>query len=206
MPQLLESTRNYLKTSTRLGRRMSQYKDEASGSETSLHLPVDTDSAHSADHAASGTLDNPSPRYTAQRRLSSLFGFEDRTKGAAPEDRSGTASLLSRRVFPEQDDPITHSDRIVRRNSKGSERTNRSGKSKSSRQSIWSRGTSGNTLSQSHDHGSIHMEQEVPRGRSPTLSLSNTVSTAASTYDTRPSDYASIKQYQAQVWRRTLLE
>ncbi|KAF9963995.1 hypothetical protein BGZ70_007064, partial [Mortierella alpina] len=204
MPQLLESTRNYLKTSTRLGRRMSQYKDEASGSETSLHLPVGTDSAHSGDHTASGIADTPSHRHTAQRRLSSLFGFEDKNKNAAPEDRSGT---VSRRVFPEpQDSPITHRDRLIRRSSKGSERTHRSGKSKASRQSTWSREGSGHTLSKSHDHGSVHMEQEVPRGRSPTLSLSNTVSTAASTYDTRPSDYASIKQYQAHVWRRNLLE
>ncbi|KAF9981234.1 hypothetical protein BGZ75_007522 [Mortierella antarctica] len=203
MPQLLESTRNYLKTSTRLGRRMSQYKDEASGSETSLHLPVDTDSAHPGDHAT-GIVDTLPHRHTAQRRLSSLFGFEDRSKNAAPEDR---APIMSRRVFPEpQDPPITHSDRMIRRNSRGSERTHRSGKSKSSLQSIWSREGSGNTLSKSHDHGSVHMEQEVPRGRSPTLSLSNTVSTAASTYDTRPSDYASMKHYQAHVWRRNLLE
>ncbi|CAO3574970.1 unnamed protein product [Mortierella alpina] len=207
MPQLMELTRNYLKTSTRLGRRISQYKDEASGSETSLHLPVDTDSAHSGDRAASGIVDTPSHRHKAQRRLSSLFGFEDRSKNAAPEDRLGTANMLSRRVFPEpQDSPITHSDRLVRRDSKGSGRTHRSGRSKASRQSTWSREGSGHTLNKSHDHGSVHMEQEMPRGRSPTLSLSNTVSTAASTYDTRPSDYASMKQYQAHVWRRNLLE
>ncbi|KAF9575992.1 hypothetical protein EC968_000552 [Mortierella alpina] len=207
MPQLLESTRNYLKTSTRLGRRMSQYKDEASGSETSLQLPVDADSAPSGDHATSGIVDSPSHRHTAQRRLSSLFGFEDRSKNVTPEDRSGTASILSRKVFPEpQDLPITHSDRMIRRNSRGSERSHGSGKSKSSRQSMWSREGSGNTLNRSLDHGSAHMEQEVPRGRSPTLSLSNTVSTATSTYDTRPSDYASMKHYQAHVWRRNLLE
>ncbi|KAI1314675.1 hypothetical protein EDD11_001887 [Mortierella claussenii] len=56
------------------------------------------------------------------------------------------------------------------------------------------------------DISSAHMEEEVPRGQSPTMSMSNTVSTTTSTYDMRPSDYASMKQYQAHVWRRNLLE
>ncbi|KAG0009395.1 hypothetical protein BGZ81_003414, partial [Podila clonocystis] len=168
MAQLLQSTRNYLKTSTRLGRRMSQYDDEElnhnsnkNGGDAPLRKSTDS---------------TTSTRSTS--RLSGLFRL----------DRKPT--------IQDQPQPRPHGEMkhdasvdayIPRRNSKSSGRTHRSHRHRS-------------------QEGSAHMENEVPRGRSPALSVSNSVSTAASSYDTRPSDYPSMRQYQSHVWRRNLLE
>ncbi|KAK3819883.1 MAG: hypothetical protein J3Q66DRAFT_399323 [Benniella sp.] len=79
MPQLLESTRNYLKVSTKLGRRMS---------------------SNSRDESSEGSLHNVSPtsvekqqqpqqqqRTASQTRLASLFNFEGRNRSSVSTDR-----------------------------------------------------------------------------------------------------------------------
>ncbi|KAG0256694.1 hypothetical protein BG011_004357 [Mortierella polycephala] len=179
MPQLFESTRNYLKTTTKLGRRMSLYKDETSGSEASFHGINNAENIHPND-----TLVNPSHAPMHQNRLSNLFSMDGRARTTKHEPGN-----------------MAMPDEGRRRNSKSSERTHRSNKSSSKQ---FRNGSSHQSWDQ--DHTSVHMENENPRGQSPTLSLSNTVSTAASSYDTRPSDYASMRHYQAHVWRRNLLE
>ncbi|KAF9403506.1 hypothetical protein BGX21_003322 [Mortierella sp. AD011] len=156
MTQILESTRNYLKSSTKLGRRVSGSPDVTSGSETSLHdnnFPISKDgSPHQKKHLSSGT-NTPEGR-----------------KSPTPNER-----------------PITYDDATLSFHQ-------RALKNSKSFRSTKSRGAS------------EHMEEEVPRGRSPTLSMSNTFSTAASSYDMRPSDYPNIRQYQTHIWRRNLLE
>ncbi|KAF8941075.1 hypothetical protein EDD21DRAFT_88010 [Dissophora ornata] len=173
---------NYLKTSTRLGRRMSHYKDDTSGSESSLQdnttdgsLPNDTLTT------TSKPQDSKSRRSSTMKGLSGIFTIEGRNKSSQSSERAGVPSQ------EQQSD------------SKSSEGTHRRSKSRQS----WS--NSGDQY-RSGDHASEHMEHEVPRGRSPTLSMSNTISTAASSYEMVPSDYPTINQYQAHVWRRNLLE
>ncbi|KAF9193809.1 hypothetical protein BGZ51_002132 [Haplosporangium sp. Z 767] len=179
MPQLFESTRNYLKASTKLGRRMSHYKDETSGSETSFHGINNVENIHPND-----TLVNPSHPPMHQKKLSDLFSMDGRARTTKHDPEN--------MAMPEED---------RRRNSRSSERTHRSNKS-----SIKQCRNGNSHQGWDRDHTSVHMENEIPRGQSPTLSLSNTVSTVASSYDTRPSDYASMRHYQAHVWRRNLLE
>ncbi|KAF9360430.1 hypothetical protein BGX26_009417 [Mortierella sp. AD094] len=181
MTQLLESTRNYFKSSTRLGRRMSGSPDETSGSETSLH---------SGTHGNNFPIskDGSSHRSSPKKRLSGVFTPEGR-KSPTPNER-----------------PITYDDATLsyqqHRDTKNDERALKNSKSL---RSTKSRGKdASNNLDR--DCASEHMEEEVPRGRSPTLSMSNTFSTAASSYDMRPTDYPNIRQYQAHVWRRNLLE
>lgn len=167
MAQLLQSTRNYLKTSTRLGRRMSQYDDEELNNHNINKNGGDPPLRKSTDSTASTRSIN---------RLSGLFRIDRKPSmqdqpqphGEMKHDASVDAS-------------------VPRRNSKSSGRTHRSHRHRS-------------------QEGSAHMENEVPRGRSPALSVSNSVSTAASSYDTRPSDYPNMRQYQSHVWRRNLLE
>ncbi|KAF9372773.1 hypothetical protein CPC16_002243 [Podila verticillata] len=171
MAQLLQSTRNYLKTSTRLGRRMSQYN-------------MDEEPTHNSNDNKNGGNDAPlrkssesSTSTRSNNRLSGLFRLD--RKQPPMEDRPQGEMRVH------ADAPMDAS--IPRRNSKSSGRTHRSHRSH-------------------RNQGSAHMENEVPRGRSPALSVSNSVSTAASSYDTRPSDYPSMRQYQSHVWRRNLLE
>ncbi|KAF9207905.1 hypothetical protein BGZ49_010259 [Haplosporangium sp. Z 27] len=170
MTQLLESTRNYLKSSTKLGRRMNS-RDETSGSETSL---------------PSSTHSNNLPPKTI---LSSIFEPETaRSKSPIPEDNSLTYDTA---LLPNQEKDYKNDIEPTLKYSKTLPRTKSRGK---------------NVIhNQDRDNASEHME-EVPRGRSPTLSMSNTISTAASSYEIRPTDYPNMQQYQAHVWRRTLLE
>ncbi|KAK3848668.1 MAG: hypothetical protein J3R72DRAFT_415994 [Linnemannia gamsii] len=226
MPQLLESTKNYLKTSTRLGRRMSNYKLEAASSQSSLNEKT----IHSNNSKMIATA-NPS----SHKRLSGLFGTDSnnggRTKTSFSEDRS---AIHQTKTNPNTQDTIVpdgnynystidDADHHRRRNSKSSEATHRSRRSDKSHQSSHDSALNNNNNNRSsrhhreRDHASAHMEHEVPRGRSPTLSMSNTVSTAAS-YSTRPTDPSSHRhsqiqghgqnqgQPQSHVWRRNLLE
>ncbi|KAG0362891.1 hypothetical protein BC939DRAFT_491680 [Gamsiella multidivaricata] len=202
MVQLLESTRNYLKTSTRLGRRMSHYRDETSGSETSL--PSNPNDTCSFDNGLSN--DRPqevtSRRHSTRKRLSGLFTLEGRNKNPQPEERQSSNNGLLRKIGSEAQGKEDSLAENRRRDSKSSERTHRSSKSRQS----GSRSVNGSRY-QDRDYVSEHMEHEVPRGRSPTLSMSNTVSTTtSSSYDVRPTDYPNIRQYHAHVWRRNLLE
>ncbi|KAF9085413.1 hypothetical protein BGX23_009687 [Mortierella sp. AD031] len=214
MTQLLESTRNYLKTSTRLGRHMSNYKLEASSSQSSLNETA----KHSTDINNNNSIDKPS----SHRKLSGLFNADSgRTKNSFSEDRQKPGSVIHQtKTSPDTQDTIIPSDdnndQGGRRNSKSSERTHRSRKSHKSHQS--SQEGNSNSNSRNHpnhhyrggDHASAHMEHEVPRGRSPTLSMSNTISTATSySCNTRPptaTDPASLRQHQSHIWRRNLLE
>jgi hypothetical protein len=78
MPQLLESTRNYLKVSTKLGRRMSSNSRDES-SEGSLHNVSPT-----------SVEKQPQPqqqRTASQTRLASLFNFEGRNRSSVSTDR-----------------------------------------------------------------------------------------------------------------------
>ncbi|KAF9995132.1 hypothetical protein BGZ80_007597 [Entomortierella chlamydospora] len=172
MTQLLESTRNYLKVSTKLGRRLSSYREDSSASETSLHVS-------SAENI----------KRKQMNRLSSLFTLETRKNSVSSEDRPAI-SILPSKVEPEvQDQP--RNDNKKRRSS-------------SSRKSTLSQPPSTLRTSQYMDHN------DVPRGRSPTLSVASTMrsvaSSSATSYDTRPSDYRSVDEYNTHVWRRTLLE
>ncbi|KAF9139986.1 hypothetical protein BGX30_007206 [Mortierella sp. GBA39] len=215
MPQLLESTRNYLKTSTRLGRRMSNYMLEAASSSQS-----------SLNEMTIGTANN-SNNLSSHKRLSGLFNTDGRTKtySLSSEDRvptgpgsaihqTKTSSSTQDTIVPDEYDRNDADYR--RRNSKSSEGTHRSRRSDKSRLSshdgtLNSSSNNNNRSSRhhnrDHDHTSAHMEHEVPRGRSPSLSMSNTVSTAAS-YNTRPptTDPTNHRQGQSHVWRRNLLE
>ncbi|KAH7058251.1 hypothetical protein BKA57DRAFT_145717 [Linnemannia elongata] len=222
MTQLLESTRNYLKTSTRLGRRMSNYKLEAASSSQS-----------SLNEKTIGTANN-SNNLSSHKRLSGLFNTDDgRTKkySFSSEDRVPTgpgSAIHQTKTSPNTQDTIVPDEYARndadhrRRNSKSSEGTHRSRRSDKSHLSSQdgtlnsSNNNNNNNRSSRHhnrdrDHASAHMEHEVPRGRSPTLSMSNTVSTSAS-YNTRPSttttntDPASHRHGQSHVWRRNLLE
>ncbi|KAF9907326.1 hypothetical protein EC991_011148 [Linnemannia zychae] len=226
MTQILESTKNYLKTSTRLGRRMSNYKLEAASSQSSLNEK---------------TIHSNNSKTTMHKRLSGLFGADNtspRTKTSFSEDQvlvPGSA-IHQTKTSPNTQDTIVPDGNYYktsdaddadhrRRNSKSSETTHRSRRSDKSHYSSHDSGAANNNgrssrqLSNHHkgrDNTSAHMEHEVPRGRSPTLSMSNTVSTAAS-YSTRPTNTSSHRQSysqsqpqgqqnQSHVWRRNLLE
>ncbi|KAF9422180.1 hypothetical protein BGZ94_008636 [Podila epigama] len=175
MTQLLQSTRDYLKTSTRLGRRMSQYNDEDSS---------DTNSIRKIDPNA------PPQRSATQNRLSGLFKIDSRKQ-------LDENSRMVQQGTVQSDVPSLNRRNSISNNSNSNSNSSIHLKDNSTRirQSARSR-TNG------RQEGSAHMENEVPRGRSP----ANTVSTAASSYDTRPSDYPTMRQYQSHVWRRNLLE
>ncbi|KAF9363265.1 hypothetical protein BGX34_004516 [Mortierella sp. NVP85] len=197
MAQLLESTRNYLKTSTKIGRRMSQYKDETSGSQASLQSNP-SDAGPPADTLADiKSQDTTTHRPSSKKRLSGLFTFDRYSKNSMPEERPVT-NIVSRKISPDsQETEEQHRD------TKSSERIHRSRKS---RIDTKDRESSSSSNPYDMDYASDHMENEIPRGRSPALSMSNTLSTATSSYDMRPSDYPSMRHYQAHVWRRNLLE
>ncbi|KAF9971196.1 hypothetical protein BGZ73_005909 [Actinomortierella ambigua] len=245
MVQLLESTKSYFKNSTKLGRRMSHYKDEMSSSETSLP----PEKAHATVPAKQCSSTEKSPSRTSQRRLSGLFSLTRSNSNSSstrhsipsPTEDHPSSGLLSRKIGPDTE----ASGDEKRRNSKSSDRTHATSSDKSShsnsdmrrrsqRVSIAVDGSNGvrtaeNDLHavqeqqphhhQQHQRGSQILDcdrrrasrahsqyDDVPRGRSPTWSMSNTISTATSSYHTRPSDYPSMKHYQAHVWRRQLLE
>ncbi|KAF9913449.1 hypothetical protein BX616_010027 [Lobosporangium transversale] len=193
MSQIFESTRNYLKTSTKLGRRMSSYRDETSGSETSLHN--NNNSLQDYKSAAIITESQPkdstlSRQNSPKKRLSDLFSLDDRSKNNKLSQDQSNNDIKGRR-----------------RDSKSSDRTLRSKKSHQSNSGeiLFDR-HHGRDRDRDRDRASDHMEEEVPRAQSPTISMSNTISTATSSYDMRPTDYPSIGHYQAHVWRRNLLE
>ncbi|KAF9951487.1 hypothetical protein BGZ65_005916 [Modicella reniformis] len=201
MAQLLESTRNFLKTSTRIGRRLSQYKEETSGSQPSLHINHnDTISPSNVIILADNkTQDTATHRPAYKKRISGLFTLDSRNKTLLSEERQ-VANMVSRKISPDsQETSVLPEERG--RDTKSSERTQRSRKNRKDTNE-----SANSSPYQDQDHSSEHMENNVPRGRSPALSLSNSISTAASSYDTRPSDYPSIRHYQAHVWRRNLLE
>ncbi|KAF9935273.1 hypothetical protein FBU30_004848 [Linnemannia zychae] len=201
MTHLLESTRNYLKSSTKIGRRLSSYRDDSrSASEASLHdLSTSTSTAPSSAESL-----KQQHRPTTHNRLSSLFSLEGRTRNSiSSEDRaaanatptlgaattSPTGTILSSKIGPEQTNDITQKKR----------------------RSFHSRKSSQQPQEKHHRSSRFDMftDGEVPRGRSPTLSVSPTdysVTSGSSSYDARPSDYPSLKHYQAHVWRRNLLE
>ncbi|GJJ69586.1 hypothetical protein EMPS_01933 [Entomortierella parvispora] len=304
MPQLLESTRSFLKSSTRLGRRMSN-KDESADSSTATETSSNTDhnlhyySNNGAVRAASvkddTTASTTTHRPSTHNRLSGLFSrkslSEENSRPTTPLHGRGSGGCVTvggAKIGPEEaqevmmvvsDDntfgqpQVLNQRHIVldvgakdaeakRRDSKSSERTHQSIKSRQSHQSQLSNSSknggsrteknngAGNVAALAHhqdgssssperhrrshrqrEHASAHMENEVPRGRSPTLSMSNSVSTTSSSYGghspsfsmTHNEDPASslhsfsqpsansnsaqdIKLYQAHVWRRNLLE
>ncbi|KAG0345411.1 hypothetical protein BG004_003723 [Podila humilis] len=196
MAQLLQSTRNYLKNSTRLGRRMSQYHDD----ESEVNIASDGHDLHSK---GSDSLHAPPPqRSSTQNRLSGLFAGDSRRQTPVANGGPSAPGSESHRVHPA---PVTSGTDILahRRNSKGSDRSHHQ---QQQEQMLLLHHTSARSRKACRQDGSAHMEQEVPRGRSPALSVSNSISTAASSYDTRPSDYPTMRQYQSHVWRRNLLE
>lgn len=201
MPQLLESTRNYLRSSTKIGRRLSSYRDDSrSASEASLQ-DLNTTTSTTPSSAESLKLKQPQQqqqhRPTTQNRLSSLFSLEGRNRNSiSSEDRAATATpttlanatsvTTGAKVGPDHD--ITPQKK---------------------RRSFHSRKSSQHQQEKHHRLSRPDLYEDVPRGRSPTLSVSHTDHTAgsgSSSYDSRPSDYPTLKQYQAHVWRRTLLE
>ncbi|KAI1319076.1 hypothetical protein EDD11_004965 [Mortierella claussenii] len=184
MPQLLESTRNYLKSSTKLGRRLSSYRDDSSASEASLHDSVTSPTAVD-------TLKQHRP--STQNRLSALFTLEGRNRNSvSSEDRALVNHALFRKIGPEVLPSQDQQQQQTDINSKKKRRNSGSQKSAHSKAS------------------SQYIDKDgLPRGRSSTMSVSRTVRSTASgtsTYDTRPDDYASMDQYQSHLWRRTILE
>jgi hypothetical protein len=208
---------------------MSNYKLEAASSQSSLNEQT-LIQKHSSNDTTIGTANNS---LSSHKRLSGLFNTDGRTnkKSSFSEDRvppTGPGSAIHQTktspntqdtIVPDDNNSIINDADYRRRNSKSSEGTRRSRKSDKSHQSSHDgtlNSSSNNNRSSRHqhrdrDHASAHMEHEVPRGRSPTLSISNTVSTAAS-YNTRPTtainttDPTSPRQGQSHVWRRNLLE
>ncbi|KAG0355100.1 hypothetical protein BGZ54_001294 [Gamsiella multidivaricata] len=174
MPQLLESTRNYLKSSTKLGRRMSSYRSDSSASEGSLH---DIAPSNVENHKQQISQHRPS----SHSRLSTLFTLEGRNRNSISSEDRAAVSVLSHKIGSEGQDQHQQDKKSKKR------------RNSSSRQS---------TQSQPESSPS----EEVPRARSPTMSVAYTMRSAASSYDVRPDDYPSLDQYQAHVWRRNLLE
>ncbi|KAG0042397.1 hypothetical protein BGZ83_000510 [Gryganskiella cystojenkinii] len=100
MPQLLESTRTYLKTSTKLGRRLSSYRDDSSASEASLAeatiLPPSSTYQEATQHQR---------RPSSQKRLSALFTFDGWNNNSSSNNNRKSISYedraLSSKVGPE---------------------------------------------------------------------------------------------------------
>jgi len=80
MPQLLESTRNYLKVSTKLGRRMSSNSRDESSEGSSLHNVSPTS-------VEKQQQPQQQQRTASQTRLASLFNFEGRNRSSVSTDR-----------------------------------------------------------------------------------------------------------------------
>ncbi|KAF9905420.1 hypothetical protein EC991_001648 [Linnemannia zychae] len=200
MPQLLESTRNYLKSSTKIGRRLSSYRDDSrSASEASLQ-DMNTMTTISTIPSSTESLKQPQHqkqhRPTTQNRLSSLFSLEGRNRNSiSSEDRAAVTPAAGPETQGQQPAATTHDITQKKRRSLHSWKSSRQQQPEKhhrlSRPDLYTDG------------------EDVPRGRSPTLSASHTDYTAgsgSSSYDSRPSDYPTLKHYQAHVWRRNLLE
>ncbi|KAG0077133.1 hypothetical protein BGZ93_009774 [Podila epicladia] len=198
MPQLLESTRNYLRSSTKIGRRLS-HRDQSSGSETSLHPSIGTQTSPS-----SSGVEAP-PRSSTQSRLSALFTFDNLSKRNTVTSSESHSGVLYK-VGPEGQERSSEDKKR-----KKASRRSTSRQSDNPNLGKKSKGTDLPLLviqaeqqqQKPHKHPK---HEEVPRGRSPTLSMSHTLHTVASSYDTSPSDYSSMTQYEAHIWRRNLLE
>ncbi|KAG0316681.1 hypothetical protein BGZ99_006747 [Dissophora globulifera] len=196
MPQLLESTRNYLKSSTKLGRRLSTYRDDSSASEASLS---DALAAPSERAVPIETLKpQQQHRPSTQKRLSSLFALEGRNRNSISYEDRAAVNVLSRKIGPDANDATQQPDqKKKRRHSSGR---------KSSQSQHVSSSSAPAALSTADRRASSYTDRDqVPRGQSPTLSVANTMRSASS-YDTRPDDYPTLDQYHSHVWRRTLLE
>ncbi|KAG0355680.1 hypothetical protein BG005_005383 [Podila minutissima] len=202
MPQLLESTRNYLRSSTKIGRRLS-HRDQSSGSETSL--PPSITGIHPS--SASSGVEAP-PRSSTQSRLSALFTFDNLSKRNTVTSSETHSGVLAKVGLEGQERPSEDKKR------KKASRRSTSRQSDNPPLGKKSKGTDLPLLmiqaeQQQQQKQKPHKQpthEEVPRGRSPTLSMSHTLHTVASSYDTRPSDYSSMTQYEAHIWRRNLLE
>ncbi|KAG0031250.1 hypothetical protein BGZ82_007071 [Podila clonocystis] len=201
MPQLLESTRNYLRSSTKIGRRLS-HKDQSSGSETSLHPSITSTQPSSP---TSSGMEAP-PRSSTQSRLSALFTFDNLSKKNTVTSSENHSGVLSK-VVPEAQERLSEDKKR-----KKASRRSTSRQSDNPPLGKKSKGTDLPLLviqAEQQQNQKPHKQpkhEEVPRGRSPTLSMSHTLHTVASSYDTRPSDFSSMTQYEAHVWRRNLLE
>ncbi|KAF9943240.1 hypothetical protein BGZ75_000874 [Mortierella antarctica] len=214
MPQLLESTRNYLRSSTKIGRRLSSYRDDSSASEASLH------------DLAPANLDNIKPqqhrRPSTQKRLSALFTLEGRNRNSVSiEDRSAV-NALSGKVVPEETEnqeqplehPLEHQSEDKGNNNRKKRKSGSSRKSTLSQHSLPTpppQQRSSRLYEPERSSALAENSSPVPRDRSSTFSVARsartaTSSSAASSYDARPCDYPSMKHYQAHLWRRTLLE
>lgn len=216
MPQLLESTRNYLKSSTKLGRRLSSYRDDSrSASEASLQ-DMNTTTSTPPSSAESLGKQSQHHRLTTQHRLSSLFSLsESRNRNSiSSEDRAATVTATATTPTALANaTPVTAGAKVApETQGQQQQQTHHDITPQKKRRSLHS------WMSSSHQQEKHHRlsrpdlytnGEDVPRGRSPTLSVSNTDYTAgsgSSSYDSRPSDYPTLKQYQAHVWRRNLLE
>ncbi|KAF9281520.1 hypothetical protein BGZ68_006578 [Mortierella alpina] len=212
MPQLLESTRNYLRSSTKIGRRLSSYRDDSSASEASLH------------DLAPANLENIKPqqhrRPSTQKRLSALFTLEGRNRNSvSSEDRAAT-NILSGKVVPEETEnqeqqlehPLEHQSEDGGNNRK--KRKNSSRKSTLSQHSLPTpapQQRSSRLYEPKRSSTLVENGGPVSRDRSSTFSVARSSrtaasSSAASSYDARPCDYPTMQHYQAHLWRRTLLE
>ncbi|KAF9959466.1 hypothetical protein BGZ70_008824 [Mortierella alpina] len=208
MPQLLESTRNYLRSSTKIGRRLSSYRDDSSASEASLH------------DLAPANLENIKPqqhrRPSTQKRLSALFTLEGRNRNSVSIEDRAAVSMLSSKVLSEE----TALEHPLERRSEDAGNDRKKRKSNSSRKSTLSQHSLPTPSPQQRSSRLYEPENSsalaengkpVPRDRSSTFSVARSArtaasSSAASSYDARPCDYPSMKHYQAHLWRRTLLE
>ncbi|KAF9387507.1 hypothetical protein CPB97_002472 [Podila verticillata] len=202
MTQLLESTRNYLRSSTKIGRRLS-HRDQSSGSETSLH-PSITSTQPSPPSSTGGREANPR-RSSTYTRLSALFSLDNLSKKdtVTSSNHSGVLSKVTLEVERSSED-------------KKRKKASRRSTSRLSDNPTLGKKSKGTDLpllviqaEQQQNKQKPYKQpkhEEVPRGRSPTLSMSHTLHTVASSYDTHPSDYSSMTQYEAHVWRRNLLE
>src|SRR5690348_7331240 len=97
MPQLLESTRNYLRSSTKIGRRLSSYRDDSRSASEASFQDMNTTISTNPSSAESLKLKQPQQqqqhRPTTQNRLSSLFSLEGRNRNSiSSEDRAATAT------------------------------------------------------------------------------------------------------------------
>ncbi|CAO3564645.1 unnamed protein product [Mortierella alpina] len=209
MPQLLESTRNYLRSSTKIGRRLSSYRDDSSASEASLH------------DLAPANLENIKPqqhrRPSAQKRLSALFTLEGRNRNSVSMEDRPAVNVLSSKAVSEETEHLEHP---LERRSEDAGNNRKKRKSNSSRKSTLSQHSlptpspqqrSSRLYGPENPPAPTENGEPVPRDRSSTFSVARTTrtatsSSAASSYDARPCDYPSMKHYQAHLWRRTLLE
>ncbi|KAG0255120.1 hypothetical protein BG011_005312 [Mortierella polycephala] len=204
MPQLLESTRNYLRSSTKIGRRLSNY---STASEASFQDIPPASLEDIKQQQQQQQYQHQQLRPSPQKRLSALFTLEGRNRSSTSSEGRTSVNMLPHKIRPEAQEQLQPENKKKR-------------KSSSSRKSTLSQhqptpppqhraSKSYEPTTQERPLTPMDPENEVPRGRSPTLSFAptmHTVASAASSYDTRPSDYPSMKHYQSHLWRRTLLE